>query len=555
MKIEKFEKPWMKFWPKMLTTELDYPRVPLYEFLETSTRRYPDKAAIIYYGREISYTELWDAVERFATYLASRGIEKGDRVAIYMQNSPHFVIAYFGTMRGNAVVVPVNPMLVERELEYILSDSGCKIAVTTSELYQRVAPVAENLGIEVICGHHSDYIPEEPELPVPEFARIRMETGDATPWEEVLREKNPPEVTVGSEDLALIPYTAGTTGMPKGCMHTHSTAIANVLSSTHWWNLTPAAVCLATLPYFHVTGMIHSMLAPIYVGATIVLLARWDRSTAIQAIERYRCTHWVNITTMVVDLLADPEISKRDLSSLIAVGGGGAPMPKAVAEKLMQLTGLEYIEGYGLTETISQTHMNPPDNPKLQCLGIPDFGVDALIIDVETGEVLPPNEQGELVVSGPEVFKGYWNKPDETEKAFIEIDGKRYFRTGDLCYMDEDGYFFIVDRIKRMINRAGFKVWPAEVEAVLYRHPAIKEVCVIGVPDSRVVEEVKAFVVLKPEYEGKVTEQEIISWAKEQMAAYKYPRKIEFVKELPKSGAGKILWRVLQEKEKQKGGE
>ncbi len=549
----KIERPWLKFWPKMLTTELDYPKVPLFEFLETSARRYPEKAAIVYYGKRISYSELWDAVERFATYLASKGIQKGDRVAVYMQNSPHFVIAYFGTLRGNAVVVPVNPMLVERELEYILSDSGCRIAVTTSELYGRIAPVADKLGIEVVCGSHSDYIPEEPELPVPEFAKVRIGAEDATSWEEALKDRNPPEVNVTSEDLALIPYTAGTTGTPKGCMHTHSTAIANVLSSVHWWNLTPAAVCLATLPYFHVTGMVHSMLAPIYVGATIVLLSRWDRNTAVQAIERYRCTHWVNITTMVVDLLADPEISKRDLSSLIAVGGGGAPMPKAVAEKLFQLTGLEYIEGYGLTETISQTHMNPPGNPKLQCLGIPDFGVDALIIDVETGEVLPPNEQGELVVSGPEVFKGYWNKPEETEKAFIEINGKRYFRTGDLCYMDEDGYFFIVDRIKRMINRAGFKVWPAEVEAVLYRHPAIKEVCVIGVPDSRVVEEVKAFVVLKPEYEGKVTEQEIISWAKEQMAAYKYPRIIEFVRELPKSGAGKILWRVLQEKEK--GGE
>ncbi|MBE8538567.1 long-chain-fatty-acid--CoA ligase [Geoglobus acetivorans] len=547
------EKPWLKSWPEMLTRELVYPEVPLFEFLETSARRYPDKDAIIFYGKRISYSELWDAVERFSTHLASKGIQKGDRVAVYMQNSPHYVIAYFGILRGNAAVVPVNPMLVERELEYILSDSGCKMVATTSELYQRIAPIAEKLGIDVICGHHSDYLPDEPELPVPEFARTEFDTGSATEWNEALKERNPPEVEVGGDDLALIPYTAGTTGMPKGCMHTHSTAIANTLSSVHWWNMTPASISLATLPYFHVTGMIHSMLAPIYAGATIVLLSRWDRNTAIQAIEKYRCTHWMNITTMVVDLLSDPDISKRDLSSLLAVGGGGAPMPEAVAEKLLQLTGLKYVEGYGLTETISQTHMNPPGNPKLQCLGIPDFGVDALIIDAETGEVLPPKEVGELVIRGPEVFKGYWNKPEETEKAFIEIGGKKYFRTGDIAYMDEDGYFFIVDRIKRMINRAGFKVWPAEVESVMYRHPAIKEVCVIGVPDSRVVEEVKAFVVLKPEYEGRVSEQEIIKWAKEQMAAYKYPRIVEFVKELPKSGAGKILWRVLQEREKQKG--
>lgn len=282
----------------------------------------------------------------------------------------------------------------------------------------------------------------------------------------------------------------------------------------------------------------------------MVLITRWDRRTAIEAIEKYRCTHWVNITTMVVDMLSDPDIANRDLSSLLVIGGGGAPMPAAVAEKLSKLTGLRYIEGYGLTETISQTHLNPPQNPKLQCLGIPDFGVDALIVDIETGKPLPPKEEGEIVVSGPEVFKGYWNKPEETEKAFIEIEGRKYFRTGDLGYMDEDGYFFIVDRIKRMINRSGFKVWPAEVEAVLYKHPAVKEVCVIGVPDERVVEEVKAFIVLNPEYKGKITEKEIIEWAKQQMAAYKYPRIVEFVDELPKSGAGKILWRVLQEKER-----
>jgi fatty-acyl-CoA synthase len=546
------DKPWFRFWPKMLTKTLEYPKVPLFEFLETAAKRYPDKDAIIYYGKRISYSALWNEVEKFATFLSSK-VEKGDRVAIYMQNSPHFVVAFFGILRANAVVVPVNPMLVERELEYILSDSGCKMAVTTSELYSRIAPVAERLGIEVIAGHHADYLPEYPELPVPDFAKVKFDTVNAVSWDEVMKESDPPEVLVTNEDLAIIPYTAGTTGLPKGCMHTHSTVIANVISSVHWWNLTPAAVALATLPYFHVTGLVHSMLAPIYIGSSIVLLARWDRNAAIQAIERYRCTHWTNITTMVVDLLSDPKIAERDLSSLIAIGGGGAPMPKAVAEKLEELTGLRYMEGYGLTETISQTHMNPPDNPKLQCLGIPDFGVDALIIDPETGKVLPPNEQGELVVSGPEIFKGYWNKPDETERAFIEIDGRKYFRTGDLCYMDDEGYFFILDRIKRMINRAGFKVWPAEVEAVLYKHPAIKEVCVIGVPDDRVIEEVKAYIVLNPEYENKVTEEDIISWAKEQMAAYKYPRKVEFVKELPKSGAGKILWRVLQERER--GGE
>ncbi len=544
------KRPWFKHWPPLLTKTLEYPKVPLFEFLESSARRFGDKTAVVYYGKEITFNQLLDECERFATFLSRSGIGKGDRVALYLQNSPQFMVAFFGTMRANAVVVPLNPMLVERELEYVLKDSGSRIVVTTSELASRVLPVAKDLGIEVVCGNLSDYIPEKPELPVPDFAKIKVDVEGATSWEKAMEDRDPPEVEVDSDDLALIPYTAGTTGMPKGCMHTHFTAAANTLSSAHWFNLTPAAVCLATLPFFHVTGMIHSLLAPVYIAATMVLITRWDRRTAIEAIEKYRCTHWVNITTMVVDMLSDPDIANRDLSSLLVIGGGGAPMPAAVAEKLSKLTGLRYIEGYGLTETISQTHLNPPQNPKLQCLGIPDFGVDALIVDIETGKPLPPKEEGEIVVSGPEVFKGYWNKPEETEKAFIEIEGRKYFRTGDLGYMDEDGYFFIVDRIKRMINRSGFKVWPAEVEAVLYKHPAVKEVCVIGVPDERVVEEVKAFIVLNPEYKGKITEKEIIEWAKQQMAAYKYPRIVEFVDELPKSGAGKILWRVLQEKER-----
>lgn len=331
-----------------------------------------------------------------------------------------------------------------------------------------------------------------------------------------------------------------------------ATVISNSLSSYHWLAATSSSVNLASLPLFHVTGMVHSLNAPIIAGGTIVLLTRWDREAALAAIENYRCSHWVNITTMVIDLLASPTIGSRDLSSLVAVGGGGAPMPAAVAERLNQVTGLNYIEGYGLTETISQTHFNPPDRAKLQCIGIPDFGVDARIVDVETLKELGVGEEGELVVNGPEVFKGYWNKPEETKEAFIELDGKSFFRTGDICRMDEDGYFYVIDRSKRMINAAGFKVWPAEVEAILYRHPAVAEACVVGVPDPERIENVKAFIVPRPEFKDKVTAQGIIDWSKQQMAAYKYPRMVELVEALPKSGAGKILWRELQQREKER---
>jgi fatty-acyl-CoA synthase len=306
---------------------------------------------------------------------------------------------------------------------------------------------------------------------------------------------------------------------------------------------------LSTLPLFHVTGMQHSMNAPIFSGSTMVLLTRWNRNTAAELIQSQGCTHWTNISTMVVDFLSIPNLANYNLESLCAVGGGGAPLPEAVGEKLYQMTGVRYAEGYGLTETISQTHFNPKDRPKLQCMGIPSFDVDARIIDPETLAELGPNQEGEVIVNGPQVFKGYWNLPDETEKAFVTRDGKRFFRTGDIARFDEEGYFFMVDRVKRMINTSGYKVWPTEVESILYKHPAIQQACVIGVPDDRRGETVKAFVVLQEKEKGNVTEQDIIEWAKKNMAAYKYPRIIQFLDALPVSGSGKILWRQLQEQE------
>lgn len=545
-----------KFWPKRLPYELDYPRVPLFEFLETSARRYPDKPALVYYGKRISYQEMLDAVERVATALYDMGVRKGDRVALYLQNTPHFVIGYFGIMRANAVVVPINPMLTEQELKVLLEDSGTVVLITTSDIYGRVRNIRAETGLrEVIVGEYTDYLPEEPELPVPGPMRATTSLEDSPRrWLETLNAypPDPPAVEVTTGDMAMLPYTSGSTGIPKGCIHTHATIISNAVSSAVWHNMVSSGTALATLPFFHVTGLIHSMLAPIYTGGTIVLLTRWDRETAITAIEKYRCTVWTNITTMVVDILNHPDIAKRDLSSLMIMGGGGAPLPEAVGQKLYELTGLRYLEGYGMTETISQTHFNPPDRPKLQCIGIPDFGVDARIIDLDTGEELPPGREGELVVSGPEVMKGYWNRPKDNEEAFIEKDGKRFLRTGDICKMDEEGYFYIVDRSKRMINAAGFKVWPTEVEAVLYKHPAVAEVCVVGVADPVRVENVKAFVVLRQEYRGKITEEDFINWAKENMAAYRYPRIVEFVSQLPKSGTGKIQWKELQQMEKER---
>jgi fatty-acyl-CoA synthase len=351
------------------------------------------------------------------------------------------------------------------------------------------------------------------------------------------------------DDLCAILYTSGTTGKPKGCMHTHATVMFTAVGGALWEDLSADSVVLATAPMFHVTGMQHSMNAPIFTGATMALLPRWDPAAAGYMIERYACTHWANVPTMVVDLLAHPSTARRNLSSLQNVFGGGSSMPEAVAQKLFDLCGIEYMEGYGMTETISQTHMNPPGNLRRQCLGIPVFDTESLVFDPDTRQPLGPNQQGEIVSRGPQVFKGYWRNPEATAAAFADIEGRRFLRTGDLGYRDADGFFYITDRLKRMINAAGYKVWPAEVEMTLYTHPHIKETAVVSAPDERRGETVKAFVVLKPESPDSVTGEQIIEWARGHLAAYKVPRQVEFVGALPRSGTGKIQWRSLQERE------
>jgi fatty-acyl-CoA synthase len=455
------------------------------------------------------------------------------------------------------VVVPVNPMLVTEELGHYFEDSGAALAICGGELYPQLSPLLGEGGFErVIVATYSDYLKEETDLALPDAVsapRGELEDERAIPWHAALETGHSPEkVSVGADDMACLPYTSGTTGKPKGCVHTHRTLNANLIGAAVWNGMTVDSVGLSTLPLFHVTGMEHSMNAPIFAGATTVLITRWDRELAVELIERYQITHWTNISTMVVDLLSNPEIEDHDLSSLQLVGGGGAPLPEAVGEKLEALTGIRYVEGYGLSETIAQTHMNPPDRPKLQCLGIPSFDVDSRVVNPETLEEVGPGEEGEIVSSGPQVMKGYWKRPEADEETFFERAGRRFLRTGDIGTVDEEGYFFMVDRLKRMINVSGYNVWPAEVESTLYQHPAIQEAVVISIPDERSGEAAKAMVVLREEEKGEVSEEDIVEWARGKMAAYKCPRQVEFIDELPKSGSGKILWRVLQEREQEK---
>jgi len=546
------------FWPRRVPHSLTLPETNVYYNLEVSATRYPEKTAMVYYGSEISYRRLAEEVNRFAGYLTQLGIGRGDRILLYMQNSPQFVIAYYAILRANAAVVPLNPMYVTEELRYYVQDSEARVAFVGQEVYDRIAPLLGQTPLKhVFVATYSDYLAphaQQSDIPIPDIvaaARKEIQEEGAILWSEALQEQyGPGSLTAGPDDLAVLPYTSGTTGKPKGCMHTHHTVQATLVGAGVWTSMTPNAVILTTLPLFHVTGMQHSMNAPIFNGSSFVLMTRWDREVAAQLIQRYGCTHWTNISTMVIDFLANPKIRDYDLHTLMLVGGGGAPLPEAVGERLYELLGLRYMEGYGLSETISQTHFNPPDRPKLQCLGVPSFDVDARVIDPETLEELGPNQVGEIVCSGPQVLRGYWRRPEETEEVFLTRDGKRFLRTGDLGQYDDEGYYFMVDRLKRMINASGFKVWPAEVESILYNHPAIQEACVIGMVDPKRGETVKAFVVVRQEQRGMVSEEEIIEWSKGQMAAYKYPRMVQFVDALPRSGTGKILWRQLQEQER-----
>jgi fatty-acyl-CoA synthase len=535
-------------WPPGQPRTLELPKESVYANLAVSAVKHPDRAAIDYYGSRLSYAELKRQVDALAGCLQRRyGVARGDRVLLYAQNSPQFVIAYYGILRADAVVVPVNPMNRTEELRHYVDDSGAVAAIVGNDLLREVAPLRLERVLPVV---YSDYLKEPSDLPIPDFVRA----AGPTTWKEMLEENPAPGPhRAGADDLAVMPYTSGTTGRPKGCMHTHANVQATTVPYLYWRGAQDEAVVLCAMPMFHVTGMQAGMNAPIHIAATLVVLSRWDRECAAMQIERARVTNWSAITTMLVDFLSNPNLSRYDLSSLRVLGGGGAAMPEALARRLEQVIGLPFVEGYGLSETMAPTHINPPHRPKRQCAGIPIHNTDARVLDLQDSHELGPNEVGEIVVHGPQVFRGYWNQPEATAQAFLEHDGKRFFRTGDLGYYDEEGYFFITDRLKRMINCSGYKVWPAEVESMLYAHPAIHEACVIGTPDGYRGESVKAVVVLKSDSKN-TSANDIIDWARSRMAAFKVPRVIEFVDELPKTGTGKILWRKLQEEENRKAG-
>ncbi|MEY2686843.1 MAG: hypothetical protein RL375_1041 [Pseudomonadota bacterium] len=562
------DRPHLKHWPQRLPRNLEVPATSLWFNLEVTARRYPDKVAYVFFGAELSFAELHRQAETLAGWLQAQGVGTGDRVALFMQNSPQYIVAFYAIVRANAVVVPVNPMNRVEEFGHYITDPDTQVVITSADLAGIAASADAALPAEqrlraLLVTRLAEALPEghsraiRPDLaPAPAIAAWLdadppLPDG-ATRWADALATgARPGPHTARADDLALLPYTSGTTGLPKGCMHTHRTLMHNAVGGGLWGHAGAEAVSLGVVPFFHITGMLYGVLAPVYGGATVIILPRWDRELAGRLISTYHVSHWTCIPTMVIDLFASPNYRSFDLSSLRYVSGGGAAMPQAIAERLQAEFGLTFAEGYGLTETAAPSHANPPERAKLQCLGMPIFGTDARVVDPVSLEELPIGEVGEIVTHGPMVFKGYWKHPEATEAAFFELAGKTFFRTGDLGRIDEDGYFFITDRLKRMINASGFKVWPSEVELLLYKHPAIAEACVISTKDAYRGETVKAVVVLRADYRGKTSEADIVAWAHEHMAAYKAPRIVEFTDALPKSGSGKVMWRLLQEKEAQ----
>ncbi|WP_048600526.1 long-chain-fatty-acid--CoA ligase [Rubeoparvulum massiliense] len=545
------ERVWLRHYPPEIPKSIHYPEVSLVTFLLDSAHRFPDKEVIFFMGKRIRYKQLLDAVYRLAHALRDLGIEKGDRVAIMLPNSPQAVIAYYATLLIGGVVVQTNPLYTERELEHQLIDSGTKVLVALDLVYPRIKAVREKANLQhVIITSVGDYLPFPKNWLYPFVQRkqkqaVNLEGEVILKWHALLQAQPdtpiPPVEINAKEDLALLQYTGGTTGLPKGCMLTHYNLVANVLQTRHWIYKSEFGKerVLAALPFFHVYGMTTVMNLTLMIAGSMVVIPRFQPEEVLKLIEKERPTLFPGAPTMYIALINHPEIHQYDLSSIFACISGSAPLHLEVQQRFEELTNGKIVEGYGLTESSPVTHANLIWGERVNgSIGLPWPDTEAAIMD-EEGNFLPPRAIGELVVRGPQVMKGYWQRPEETEMTLRE----GWLLTGDMGYMDEEGYFYIVDRKKDMIIASGYNIYPREIEEILFEHPAIQEAAVAGIPDEYRGETVKAFVVVK---EGMtVTEEELDQFCREKLASYKIPRIYEFREQLPKTTVGKVLRRQL----------
>ena len=551
---------WLEHYPEGVPKRVDIPDMPLFGFLENAAIKYPTNTAIIFMGLNMSYAQLKDTVDRFATALHSMGVKKGDRVAIMLPNCPQAVIAYYAVIRIGAVAVMTNPLYVERELAHQMRDSGAETIIFLDALHSKVLKVAPDTNIKrLIVTGIQDYLPFPLNCLYPFKAKKQGMNLDVPSNQGILRFKelvkknqpSPPPVAIDSaNDLVLLQYTGGTTGLSKGAMLTHKNLVANAIQVKAW--LTDCQEggerMLGALPFFHVFGMTVAMNFTILTGSTMILLPRFEIETVLKQINKYKPTLFPGAPTMYVAVIAHPDVNKYDISSIKACISGAAPLPVEVQEKFESLTGGKLVEGYGLTESSPVTHCNPIHGKRVPgSIGQPFPNTNVKIMDSDMGtEEMPIGEVGELCIQGPQVMKGYWNMPEETARTIR--DGWLY--TGDMARIAKDGFTYIVDRKKDMVIAGGYNIYPREVEEVLYEHPKFREAVVAGIPDPYRGETLKAYCVIN---EGEtVTEKEIMDFCKQNLAKYKVPRMIEFREDLPKTMVGKILRRVLVEEEQAK---
>jgi long-chain acyl-CoA synthetase len=572
------ERPWLKSYPSDVPHSLaPFPERPVWWLLEESAKNHPDALAVVFpiapMAKRLTYRQLKEEAERFAGALASIGVRRGDRVGLLLPNCPQFVIAWYGTQRLGAVAVGNNPLYTQRELTHQLTDAGIEILVTLDVLYPLAGAVRDAVGLKtVVVSSIGDYLG----FPINKLAGVKQKReaqkaghpwppvpadADIVPWKDFMARGGsalPPLEVDAVEDVAALVYTGGTTGLSKGGMLTHSNMVSNALQTGAWFTDVQDGEegIMAILPFFHSYGLSAVMNVAVSRAMKLICLPRFELEMALKAIHKEKASLFPGVPRIYIAINEAQETKNYDLSSIRACFSGAAPLPVAVAEKFEGITGGRLVEGYGLTETSPVTHINPIyGKRKFGSIGLPIPDTDCKIVDLDDPEKeVAPGQEGELCIAGPQVMKGYWNRPDETADMIrVHKDGIRWLHTGDIAKVDEEGYFSIVDRKKDMIIVSGFNVYPTDVEQVLYRHPKIQQVCVVGIPDDKTGEAVKAFVVLK---EGEsASEGEVLGWARDEkhgLTGYRAPKHIEFREELPTTMVGKVLRRVLLDEEKQK---
>ena len=557
-------RPWLKAYDADVPADVEVPEVPLYRLLEDSARGFPGRSALIFYGRRFSYRWLLDSVNRFARGLRDRwDVGSGDVVALLLPNTPQFPVALYGALRAGAAVTPINPLYTGYEIARQIRKAGARVLVALDIFADRVREAVEQHNADLDAVIYTGVGEALPRLLGLVYRlrsrppRIRADGRRTVLLRELLARSppEPPRVDVDPRrDTAVLMFTGGTTGEPKGTMLTHYNIVANVVQIDAWWRRGTKGrdIMVGVLPWFHIYGQTAVLHTGIYRAATILTYPRFDVKRILRDIGRYRANVFHGVPTIYSKIISLPDVSKYKLDSIeVCISGAGA-LPKAVAERFEKLTGAKLREGYGLTEASPVTHINPIyGRHKLGSIGVPIPSTLAAVAHPEEPRLLPPGEIGEIVVSGPQVMKGYIDE-EANRKVFFACCGRRWLRTGDMGYMDEEGFFYIVDRKKDVIKYKGYSVYPREIEEVLYMHDCIAEAAVIGVPHPHVGERVKAFVAPKPGCT--LTVEEVLEWARRHLAPYKVPKEVEIRSELPKSAVGKVLRRVLREEELRKRG-